>query len=67
MNEKFYSNAVDIKTKQIDEVTETVTLFEGEKSDNLGSKTQTFYTVTMPDFTIIVRFFKMIISSILFS
>lgn len=57
MDEKFYNNPVDIQTKQIDELTETVTLFEGMKTNNLGTKTQTFYIVALADFKITLSFY----------
>lgn len=44
MDGKLYNNAVDIQTKQIDELTEIVTIFEGMKTDNLGTKTLIFFT-----------------------
>lgn len=56
MDEKLYTNAVDIQTKQIDELTEIVTLFEKMKTDNLGTMIQFFYIVALADFTITVRF-----------
>lgn len=48
MDEKFYNNAVDIQTKQIDVLKETVTLFEnrqfGHQNQNfLYSSTGRFY------------------------
>lgn len=68
MDKKFYNNGVDIQTKQIEELTETVTLFEGMKTGNLGTKTQIFYIVALAEFTITVRYFvDIIIISIIFS
>lgn len=68
MDKKLYNNAVDIQTKQIEELTKTVTLFEGMKTGNLGIKTQIIYIVALADFTITVRYFvKIIIISIICS